>query len=246
MTISSLAKKLQLKTGTRGVLINAPLDFRQMVEPLPEGTVLLDELENKIDFILIFTQDRAELEQWMKTAVTAVKDDGLLWLAYPKKSSDVKTDLTRDEGWASLTQAGYRPIRQIALDDTWSALRFRLSEGGAADLLAAQYAGDKVALRPIYDHLVQTGQQLGSDVTLAIRKSYVALVRGKQFAVIVPSTKTRLDLGLKFKEKPFTDRLVEANNLGSGSITHKVALTSMADVDEELLNWLKESYEKMG
>ena len=152
---------------------------------------------------------------------------------------------TRDEGWAALTQKGLRPIRQIAIDNIWSALRFRPSES-ESDSLAKQYAGSKAQFRPIYDLLVQTAQQFGPDVTLATRKTYVALARGKQFAVIVPSSNTRLDLGLKFKDKPFTDRLTPAKNLGSGSITHKVALTALTDVDETILIWLKEAYEAAG
>jgi hypothetical protein len=58
----------------------------------------------------------------------AAEPSGLAWAAYPKKSSGIESDLTRDEGWAALFDAGLRPVRQIAIDDVWSALRFRRVE----------------------------------------------------------------------------------------------------------------------
>ena len=152
------------------------------------------------------------------------------------------TDLTRDEGWQLTTQAGYRPIRQIAIDATWSALRFRPSVP-EPDLIDAQYSGGKAHLRPIYDRLLALAQQLGPDVTVGPRKTYVALARGKQFCVLQPTTQTRLDVGLKLPDTAVTPRLVEAGNVGGGSITHKVAVTSLDDIDDELITWLKTAYE---
>ena len=55
----------------------------------------------------------------------ALKLGGLLWFSYPKKSSKVETDITRDVGWDALGSTGLRPVTQVAIDDTWSALRFR-------------------------------------------------------------------------------------------------------------------------
>ncbi len=59
------------------------------------------------------------------TAVSAVKHDGLLWISYPKRSSKVETDITRDVGWEAVTQAGLRAVTQVSINDVWSALRFR-------------------------------------------------------------------------------------------------------------------------
>ena len=261
MTMSVLAKKLQLKPGNRGVLFGEPANFRSALEPLPDGAVIDEkpagwepsgwepngwEPSGSYDYVHIFAQNSDELRRWWETAVPHLKPDSLLWIAYPKKSAGIKTDLTRDEGWAVIFQAGFSPVRQIAIDETWSALRFRPAESDDDGLLAVQYAGEKAQFRPIYDHLVKLAQQFGPDVELTTRKSYVALARGKQFAVIVPSTKTRLDLGLKLLGKPTTERLKEAKNLGSGSITHKVALHSLDDVDEEVIGWLKEAYDNVG
>ena len=246
MTISQLSKKFQLKPGSRGVLFGEPAGFGLALEPLPDGTVIDEMPTGLYDYVLIFAQNSNDLRRWWETEVPHLKPDGLLWIAYPKKSAGIKTDLTRDEGWAIIFQAGFTPVRQIAIDDIWSALRFRPSSGDDADLLAAQYAGEKAQLRPLYDHLVQIARQLGPDITLTTRKSYVALAKGKQFAVIAPGTKTRLDLGLKLPGKTTTARLVEAKNLGGGSISHKVALHLLNDVDEEVIGWLKEAYNQLG
>ena len=110
------------------------------------------------------------------------------------------------------------------------------------DLLGAQYAGDKATLRPIYDAVMKVVQDLGSDVEIAPKKTYVSLRRSKQFAIVQASTKTRVDLGLNLKGQEPTDRL-EGGNVFSGMCTHRVRLTSSDDVDEQVQGWLKKAYE---
>ncbi len=115
-----------------------------------------------------------------------------------------------------------------------------------ANRRAQQYAGDKAALKPIYERLVAIAAGFGPDVTLQPRNTYVALARKKQFCVIKPSTKTRVDVGLKLPGKAVTGRLVEAANLGSGSMTHKVSLTKVEQIDEQLISWMQEAYAGVG
>ena len=110
-------------------------------------------------------------------------------------------------------------------------------------MIDAQYSGKKAELRPIYKRISEIVRQLGDDVKLAPRKTYVAFARKKQFALIAPSTNTRVDLGLKLPGKPFTNRLADGTNFGSGSISHKVALTGLDDVDQQVVDWLTEAYE---
>lgn len=113
---------------------------------------------------------------------------------------------------------------------------------GAADLVAAQYAGAKADLRPIYDALVTAVAKFGKDIEISPKKSYVSLRRNKQFALIQPSTKTRVDLGINLKGEPATDRL-EASGSFNAMVSHRVRLTGQADVDKELLGWLQKAYE---
>jgi hypothetical protein len=65
------------------------------------------------------------VEQHAPIALQALRPGGVFWVSYPKRSSQVKTDLTRDAGWETLWSAGMRAVSQIAIDETWSALRFR-------------------------------------------------------------------------------------------------------------------------
>ena len=114
-----------------------------------------------------------------------------------------------------------------------------------ADLIQAQYAGDKAQFLPIYEALLAKIKAFGGDVEIAPKKAYVSVRRKKQFAIIQPSTKTRMDIGLNFKEKATTKRL-EASGSFNAMCSHRVRLTSIEDVNDELIGWIKEAYEQAG
>ena len=109
------------------------------------------------------------------------------------------------------------------------------------DLLTNQYKG-KEALKPIYDKLIAEIDKIGNDITKTPKKSSVSIIRKKQFTLIKPATKTRIDLGLKLKGKPTTDRLENSGPFGT-MCTHRVRLSSVEEVDNELLEWIREAYE---
>lgn len=118
------------------------------------------------------------------------------------------------------------------------------AEGGAPaeeDLVAAQYR-KKQDLKPIYDKVIEIVEGFGEDVEIAPKKAYVSLRRSKQFAIIKPSTKTRVDLGFNAKGAEGMERFIEGNAFG-GMCTHLVKLTSMDEVDEDVAAWLKKAYE---
>ncbi len=110
------------------------------------------------------------------------------------------------------------------------------------DLLMNQYQG-KENLVPIYDKLIETVSVFGADVKIVPKKGTVSIIRKKQFALIKPATKTRIDLGLKLKGKEIGDRLENSGPFGT-MCTHRVQLFGVDDVDEELKAWLVEGYEK--
>jgi len=110
------------------------------------------------------------------------------------------------------------------------------------DPVQAQYSGAKAGLRPLYDLLVQRATSLGGDVEVAPKKATVSLRRAKQFALITPATRDRIDLGLNLAGVPGQGRLVAT----SGMCTHKVGLRSADDIDDELLGWLREAYRRAG
>ena len=109
------------------------------------------------------------------------------------------------------------------------------------DLVAAQYAGPKADLKPIYDALLKVVTAFGKDVEISPKKSYVSLRRSKQFALIQPSTRTRVDLGIKLKDVQPEGRL-EASGSFNSMVSHRVRLEKPADVDKHVKAWLKQAY----
>jgi hypothetical protein len=110
------------------------------------------------------------------------------------------------------------------------------------DLVSAQYKG-KEALYPIYEKLLSAIEKFGDDITITPKKGSVSIIRKRQFALIKPATKTRIDLGLKLKDVDFTDRLGNSGPFGT-MCTHRVQLSSIEDVNAELFSWLKEAYQQ--
>jgi len=110
------------------------------------------------------------------------------------------------------------------------------------DLIAQQYKG-KENLIPIYNALIKVVKSFGNDVIITPKKTTVSIIRKKQFALIKPATKTRIDLGLKIKDKPTTHRLESSGPFGS-MCTHRVQLIDATQVDAELKTWLTEAYER--
>lgn len=105
------------------------------------------------------------------------------------------------------------------------------------------YTGAKAALRPIHDRLMAEIEQLGV-FEIAPKKSYLSLRRKKQFAMVGPATNTRVEVGLNMKGVAATARLIEMPS--GGMCQYKVNLTNAADVDAELLAWIKRAYESAG
>ena len=112
------------------------------------------------------------------------------------------------------------------------------------DLLTNQYRG-KESLLPIYKELISAVKTFGKDVKVEPKKGSVSIIRKKQFALIKPATKTRIDLGLKLKDKPMTKRLENSGPFGT-MCTHRVKISEVQDINKELKKWLKEAYTKAG
>ncbi len=111
------------------------------------------------------------------------------------------------------------------------------------DLVVAQYSGAKAGLKPLYDSLICYIQSLGSDIELSPKKAYVSVRRNKQFALIQPSTATRLDLGLNLKQVEPQGKL-EASCSFNAMCSHRIRITSELDLDDEVKRWLLEAYNR--
>jgi hypothetical protein len=242
MPISSLAKKLYIRPGYTVALVNAPEGALDLIAPLPDDVKVVTSTKGKPDLILYFVKSIAELEKAAKDLKKSLGEETILWFAYPKVSSKVATDLTRDRGWKQIYEMGLIGIASIAIDSTWSGLRFRTAVDRTEDeLITKQYDDSRAAWRPLYDQLATLARNLGPDVELIPRQTYVAFSRGKQFALVKPS-RDHLDLVLKLSSPALSSRLQPALGMGSGSMTHRVALTKAEDIDRQVITWLQDAY----
>jgi hypothetical protein len=123
-----LIKKLLVKPGMRVAVFNAPPGYLQDLGGLPEGAAFSDGHDGTLDFVQLFIVNSDEYGRLGPAALRAVKADGLLWICYPKRSAGVESDLDRDVVWKMLEPTGLRPVAQVAIDEVWSALRFRPSD----------------------------------------------------------------------------------------------------------------------
>lgn len=112
------------------------------------------------------------------------------------------------------------------------------------DLVGLQYE-KKPDLQPIYDKLIKEVQKFAQNVEIAPKKAYVSLRHKKQFALIQPSTKTRVDVGLNLKDEKSTERL-EPSGSFNAMVSHRVRVTDIKQVDKELIAWLKQAFTQAG
>ncbi len=113
------------------------------------------------------------------------------------------------------------------------------------DPVAELYSGKKAGLKPLHDALMTAITTFGDDIELAPKKGYMSLRRRKQFAMIQPTTGTRIDLGLILKDVPATERLESAASFNA-LFTHRVRVNTINDVDAQVIAWLKQAYDLAG
>ncbi|MFZ6009651.1 MAG: YdeI/OmpD-associated family protein [Bacteroidota bacterium] len=121
---AQLISKLKLKPGYTRLVMNSPDGYLKK----SDNADTTPAAKSRYDFVQVFIAGKAELNKFAPKAIKALKEDGLLWISYPKKTSTVKTDLSRDYGWDILEQAGFEGVALISIDATWSAMRFRPRE----------------------------------------------------------------------------------------------------------------------
>jgi hypothetical protein len=125
MSENPLLKKMKLKPGQRVAIIGAPDGYREALQPLPSDVELAEELAGTFDWIQLFVKTQAELAQMILDARAALNPAGTLWISFPKGSSKIQTDLTRDKGWDALQAIDLKWLTLISVDETWSAFSLR-------------------------------------------------------------------------------------------------------------------------
>jgi hypothetical protein len=134
----ALVRKLKLKGRRHAAVINAPDGYVESLRPPPAGVELAESADlagasdGAFDWVQMFARDRAELVRLLPDVRRALAPEGQLWISYPKGSSKIQTDLTRDQGWGALEDADLMWINLISVDTTWSAFGLRPYRPGEA------------------------------------------------------------------------------------------------------------------
>ena len=125
--MSSVFAKLNLKDQSEILILAAPPSFEPQIQALEGVSIIRDTSTAKsIDFAVVFVTTRAEVDAAVKRIARKAAGDCVLWFAYPKGTSKrYASEINRDTGWNSLKAAGFETVRLVAIDQDWSALRFR-------------------------------------------------------------------------------------------------------------------------
>jgi|SRR5215469_14308535 len=128
--MASVFEKLNIKDQGELLVLNAPTSFESELSKLKGVEVHRNaKAMTGIPFSLAFVTKQTEVDAAAKTIAAKAKGDAVVWFAYPKGTSKkYKCDFNRDTGWAALGKAGFEPVRMIAIDEDWSAVRFRRVE----------------------------------------------------------------------------------------------------------------------
>lgn len=119
-----LVKKLGIKEGYRIALVNAPRNFQKELGPLPAGALVVSRLQPSLNLILFFAASQSELTRNFAGLAKRLVSNGMLWVAWPKKSSGVASDLSFEVVQAVGLREGLVDTKICAVNDVWSGLRF--------------------------------------------------------------------------------------------------------------------------
>jgi hypothetical protein len=125
MSESTLARKLKLKPGSHAAVIDAPQGYLAGLEPLPADVSLSEGLRGTFDWVQLFVRNKADLEKTLPRVVKALKPVSQLWISFPKGTSGIQTDLTRDKGWELLDRIDLKWVTLVSVDEVWSAFALR-------------------------------------------------------------------------------------------------------------------------
>lgn len=129
--MNAIFKKLNLKDQSPVFVISAPENFHKELDELSGIAEVRTSFSKakSVPFFLAFVTKQKEVDALTKLVVPLLEDDGLIWFAYPKGSSKkYKCEFNRDSGWSELGRHGFEGVRMVAIDEDWTALRFRKAE----------------------------------------------------------------------------------------------------------------------
>jgi len=121
-----LAKKMGVKAGCRLFPEGAPANYLELLAPLPENVTLSNEQKQDIDIWHLFMKSRDELKSRLTVLISEMKQDSMIWVSWPKKTSGVETDITEDVIREVALPLGLVDVKVCAVDETWSGLKLVL------------------------------------------------------------------------------------------------------------------------
>ena len=129
-TMAPIFSKLNLTTQKTILVLNSPDSFKVDLSTLSDIHIIEDiKSASTLDFAIIFVSKKSQIDQLAPTLAKKVCGDAIVWFVYPKGTSKkYKCDFNRDNGWSTFKELGFDTVRQVAIDDDWSALRFRRVE----------------------------------------------------------------------------------------------------------------------
>jgi hypothetical protein len=118
-----LARKLGIKAGTILHAVGAPADYTALLGPLPECAIFVKTIGDDLDLVHLFAKSRSELVDLLDRYQGRIKQDGAIWVSWPKKASGIRSDITEDTVRELALPRGLVDIKVCAIDDVWSALK---------------------------------------------------------------------------------------------------------------------------
>lgn len=118
-----LSKKLGIKEGFKLYVKNPPEDYEELLAPLPSNVKIVKRLTNDLDMVHFFTKSDKELRSEIRNQIAKIRQNGMIWISWPKKSSRVETDITEDIIREVVLPIGLVDIKVCAVDDVWSGLK---------------------------------------------------------------------------------------------------------------------------
>ena len=128
MNQKDIFKKLRLINVENILIINAPKEYTALLSEIQYDSKLLKKKEGSYDFVQVFASTQAELEKLVKEVAPAGKYDCVFWACYPKGTGKIKSDIKRETVWVAFSLIDLQAVTQVAIDETWSALRARPPE----------------------------------------------------------------------------------------------------------------------
>ena len=128
-----LSKKLGIGEGASVYAVNAPTDYRSLLEPLPSGVTFASKVSKDVDLVHLFQDRKVDLARHLLSLRKRIRSDAVVWVSWPKKASQVSTDITEDIIRSLALPMGFVDIKVCAVTDVWSGLKLviRKSQRGS-------------------------------------------------------------------------------------------------------------------